>query len=174
MSTVVMAPEVPHAPVNGNKLSSPERRSGIFSRQLICLFVLVLADLCAIAISLELAILMRRYLLPHFNKYLQPSTFPFVHYLFLGWLWLVPLLVFAVEGLYTRRRSLWNEVGHIFKAVALSLIAMLSTVALTQLSPLVSRSTLLLTAMNLFVFLPVARYWTKRALGAWVPGESGF
>ena len=169
MSTVVMAPEVPHAPVNGNKLSSPERRSGLFSRQLICLFVLVLADLCAIAISLELAILMRRYLLPHFNKYLQPSTFPFAHYLFLGWLWLVPLLVFAVEGLYTRRRSLWNEVGHIFKAVALSLIAMLSTVALTQLSPLVSRSTLLLMAMNLFVFLPVARYWTKCALGALGP-----
>ena len=169
MSTVVMAPEVPHAPVNGNKLYGPEPRSGIFSRQLICVFVLVLADLGAMAISLDLAILTRKHLLPHFDTDLRPSTFPFFHYLFLGWLWVVPLLVFALEGLYTRRRSLWNEAGHIFKGVALSLIAMLSTVALTQLSPLVSRSTLLLMATNLFALLPIARYWTKRALGAWGP-----
>ncbi len=169
MSTVLTAPERQYAPVNGNKLSGQEPRSRVLSRQLLCVCVLVLTDLCAIAISLDLAILTRKHLLPHFDNHLQPSTFPFVHYLFLGWLWLVPLLVFAVEGLYTRRRSLWNEVGHICKAVVLSLIAMLSTVALTQLSPLVSRTTLLLTAMNLFVLSPVARYWTKRALGALGP-----
>ena len=169
MSTVVMAPELPRAPVNGNRLSGQKPRSRFFSSQLTCAFVLVLTDLCAIAISLQLAILIRKYLLPHFDTSLQASTFPFMHYLFLGWLWLAPLLVFAVEGLYTRRRSLWNEVGRIFKGVALSLIALLSTVALTQLSPLVSRTTLLLTAMNLFIFLPIARYWTKRVLGALGP-----
>ncbi len=169
MSTVVLAPELPRAPVNGNKLSSQMPRSRLLSNQFACAFVLVLTDLCAIAISLELAILMRRHLLPHFGTALQASTFPFVHYLFLGWLWIVPLLVFALEGLYTRRRSLWNEIGHLFKGVVLSLIALLSTVALTQLSPLVSRTTLLLTAMNLFVFMPIARYWTKRALGAMGP-----
>ena len=169
MSTVLIAPERPHAPMNGNKSRGQMLRSRVLSTQLICVTVLVLTDLCAIAISLDLAIFMRKHLLPHFDTNLPVSTFPFAHYLFLGWLWVVPLLVFAVEGLYTRRRSLWNEVGHIFKAVALSLIAMLSTVALTQLSPLVSRTTILLTAMNLFIFLPMVRYWTKRVLGALGP-----
>src|SRR5258708_12930491 len=103
---------------------------------------------------------MRRHLLPHFGTALQASTFPFVHYLFLGWLWIVPLLVFALEGLYTRRRSLWNEIGHLFKGVVLSLIALLSTVAFTQLSPLVSRPTLLLSPITLFLFLPLPPHFT--------------
>jgi Undecaprenyl-phosphate galactose phosphotransferase WbaP len=169
MSTVSMAPERPHALLNGNRLPGRKMRSKILSSQLICVAVLVLTDLCAIAISLALAIFMRKHLLPHLDTSLPLSTFPFAHYLSMGWLWVVPLLVIAVEGLYTRRRSLWNEVGHIFKAVALSLIAMLSTVALTQLSPLVSRTTILLTAVNLLVFLPLVRYWTKRVLGALGP-----
>lgn len=166
MSTVVMAPEVAHAPVNGNKLFGQPVRARVLSRQVLCAFLLVLTDLSAIALSLELAILLREHLLPRFDADLQRSTFPFAHYLFLGWFWLVPLLLFGMEGLYTRRRSLWNEVGHLFKAIALSAIAMLSAVALTQLSAFVSRTTILLTAMNLFVFLPVTRYWTKRVLGA--------
>jgi Undecaprenyl-phosphate galactose phosphotransferase WbaP len=169
MSTVRIAPERPPLPLNGNKLSGQHPRVSFLSRQVICVLVLVLTDMSAIAIALELAILTRRYFVPHIDVYLQPSTFPFVHYLSFGWLWLVPLIFFSVEGLYTRRRSQWNEVGYLIKAVALSLIAMLAALALTQLSPFVSRTTILFTAMNLFVLLPVVRYWTKRALGALGP-----
>jgi undecaprenyl-phosphate galactose phosphotransferase len=46
---------------------------------------------------------------------------------------------------------------------------MLAALALTQLNPLVSRTTILFTAMNLFVLLPIVRYWTKLALGALGP-----
>ncbi len=169
MSTVSMAPERLPLPLNANELSGQRPRAILMSRQVICVLVFVLTDLSAIAISLELAILTRQYFVPHVDTYLQPSTFPFVHYLSFGWLWLVPLIFFAVEGLYTRRRSQWNEVGYLIKAVALSLIAMLAALALTQLSPLVSRTTILFTAMNLFVLLPIVRYWTKRALGALGP-----
>jgi Undecaprenyl-phosphate galactose phosphotransferase WbaP len=163
MTTVRMAPERPPVPLNGNKLFGLQPRASLLSRQGICFFVLVLADLSAIAFSLELAILMRK------HSDLQPSTFSFIHYVLLGWLWLVPLLFFGVEGLYTRRRSLLNEVGYLIKAVALSLIAMLAALALTQRSPLVSRMTILLTGMNLFVLLPIVRYWTKRVLGTLGP-----
>jgi Undecaprenyl-phosphate galactose phosphotransferase WbaP len=169
MSTVKMVPERPPLPLNGNKSSSQRPRAGFLPRQVICVFALVLTDLFAIAFSLELAILMRRYFVPHVDAYLLPTTFPFLHYLSLGWLWLVPLIFFGVEGLYTRRRSQWNEVGYLIKAVALSLIAMLAALALTQLSPLVSRTTILFTAVNLLVLLPIVRYWTKRALGALGP-----
>src|SRR6266851_5748790 len=169
MSTVSMAPERLPLPLNANELSGQRPRAILMSRQVICVLVFVLTDLSAIAISLELAILTRQYFVPHVDTYLQPSTFSFVHYLPFTWLWLVPLIFFAVEGLYTRRRSQWNEVGYLIKAVALSLIAMLAALALTQLSPLVSRTTILFTAMNLFVLLPIVRYWTKRALGALGP-----
>lgn len=169
MSTARITPERPPLPLNGNKLSGHRPRTSILSRQVVCVLVLVLTDLFAIAVSLELAILTRRYFVPHIDAYLQPATFPFVHYLSFGWLWLVPLIFFSVEGLYTRRRSQWNEVGYLIKAVALSLIAMLAALALTQLSPFVSRTTILFTAMNLFVLLPVVRYWTKRTLGALGP-----
>jgi Undecaprenyl-phosphate galactose phosphotransferase WbaP len=169
MSTVRMAPERPPLPLNGNKLSGQRPRASFVSRQVICVLVLVLTDLSAIAISLELAILIRRYFVPHVDAYLQPSTFPFLYYVSFWWLWLAPITFFGVEGLYTRRRSQWNEVGHLIKAVALSLIAMLAALALTQLSLLVSRTAILLTAMNLFVFLPIVRYWTKRILGTLGP-----
>lgn len=169
MSTVRMAPERPPLSLSGNKSSGQWLRVGFLTRQAVCVFALLLTDLSAIAISLELAILTRKYFVPHVDSYIEPSTFPFVHYLSIGWLWLVPLIFFGVEGLYTRRRSQWNEVGYIIKAVALSLIAILAALALTQLSPLVSRITIILTAINLFVLLPIVRYWTKRALGALGP-----
>jgi Undecaprenyl-phosphate galactose phosphotransferase WbaP len=169
MSTVRIAPERRPQPLNGNKLSGHRPRTSILSRQVVCVLVLVLTDLFAIAISLELAILTRRYFVPHIDAYLQPSTFPFVHYLSFGWLWLLPIIFFSAEGLYTRRRSQWNEVGYLIKGVALSLIAMLAALALTQLSPFVSRTTILFTSMNLFVLLPIVRYWTKRSLGVLGP-----
>jgi Undecaprenyl-phosphate galactose phosphotransferase WbaP len=169
MSTVMMAPERPPVPLNGNKLPGQQPRTRLLSRQVLCVVVLALTDLFAIASSLELAILMRKYLVSRVDGYLRPSTFPFAHYVSSGWLWLMPFLFLAIEGLYTRRRSLWNEVSYLVKAVALSLIAMLAALALAQLSPLVSRTTILLTAMNLFLLLPIVRYWTKRVLGALGP-----
>src|SRR5437667_3448831 len=164
MSTFMIAPERPPVPSNGNKLSGQQPRTRILSRQVICVLVLVLTDMSAIAFSLELAILMRKHLILHVGAHLLPSTFPYVHYLPLAWLWLVPFVFFSVEGLYTRRRSQWNEVGYLVKAVALSMIAMLAAVALTQLSPPVPRVTILLTAMNLVIILPSVRFWTMSAL----------
>jgi len=169
MSTVMIEPERSPLALNGDNFSGQEPQARFLSSQVVCVLVLALTDLSAIAASLELAILIRKHLLPELNTHLAPSTFPFLHYWSLVWFWLVPLLIFGVEGLYTRRRSLWNEVGHLTKAVALSLIAMLAAVALTQISPLVARTTILLTAMNLFILSPIVRYWTKRGLAALGP-----
>jgi Undecaprenyl-phosphate galactose phosphotransferase WbaP len=169
MSTVKMVPEPPLVPLNGNKSAGQQPRPRFLHRLVICVLILVLTDVSAIALSLELAILMRRYLVPQVDAHLQPSTFPFAHYLLFAWLLVVPLLFFAFEGLYTRRRSLSNEVSYLFKAVALSLIAMLASLALTQLNPFVSRTTIVLTALNLLILLPIVRYWTKRILGALGP-----
>src|SRR5262249_50026348 len=91
------------------------------------------------------------------------GAFSFQYYLALGWLLLLPVLFLAIEGLYTQRRSLWSEIGYLTKAVCLSLAAMFAGVALTQ--QVVSRSTILMAGLNLFILLPIARFWTKRFLG---------
>jgi Undecaprenyl-phosphate galactose phosphotransferase WbaP len=168
MSTAIMAPERQPAPANKSKGDQAKART--FSQQVICVVVLLLSDLATIAVSLELAIFMRAYLVRYIDTPRHSLTFPFQHYLAFGWLWLVPIVFLGVEGLYTRRRSLWNEVGQLTKAVGLSLVALLAALALTELTPLVSRTTILLTATNLLILLPVARYWTKRvlmAVGPW-------
>src|SRR5437899_12314488 len=99
MSTVIMAPERPPVPLNGNKLHGQQPRTRLLSRQVLCVVVLALTDLFAIASSLELAILMRKYLVSRVDGYLQPSTFPFAHYVSSGWLWLMPFLILDIVGL---------------------------------------------------------------------------
>jgi Undecaprenyl-phosphate galactose phosphotransferase WbaP len=87
------------------------------------------------------------------------------HYTPIGGLWLL-LIILGTEGLYTQRRSLWNEISHLTKAICLGLAVVLASVALIQPGPASLRVTVLLTAINLLMLLPIVRFWTKRILGA--------
>jgi Undecaprenyl-phosphate galactose phosphotransferase WbaP len=162
MSVLMTATEPQTFPSNESR-SEPQLSTLYRCRQFVCVLVLVLADVSAIAVSLSLAIFLRNYLMPRVSSNFHLGTFSFRHYLAFEWMWLLPLIFLGVEGLYTQRRSLWNEIGHLTKAVGLSLAAILSAVALTQ--QVVSRPTILLTGVNLVILLPVARFWTKRFLG---------
>jgi len=162
MSVLTTAPD--RQPFPSAESRSEQRLSTRhWCRQLACVLILVLTDLSTIAVSLNLAIFLRNRLVPHVSSNFQAGAFPFQYYLAFGWLWLLPLLFLAVEGLYTQRRSLWTEIGYLTKAIGLSVAAILAAVALTQ--QVVSRLTVLLTAANLVVLLPVVRFWTKRFLG---------
>ena len=171
MSTVMMAPERESLPVNDTGLGESQPTGALWSRQAACALVLVLTDTAAIAISIKVAILFRIYLLPRLDSHLALPTVSFSSYTVVsGWMWLVLLLFLGVEGLYTQRRSLWNEIGHLAKAIGLGVAAILAAVALAQLSPGVSRATILLNAISLLILLPVARYsakWVLGKLGLW-------
>jgi undecaprenyl-phosphate galactose phosphotransferase len=143
---------------------APSRNRNPF-QQPICVLSLVVADVAAIAVSLRIAIFLRAGLVPVVNRHISHTTLPFHHYLDLAWLWL-PLVVFlGIEGLYTQRRTLWNEIAHLTKAIALGLIAVFAALALVQRGVVVSRSTVVLTALILLIAMPTSRYWTKRVLG---------
>ena len=60
----------------------------------------------------------------------------------------------------------WNEIGHITKAIALCSIVIFAAIGLVQRGPLLSRLTIMLTAVILLVILPAVRYWAKCMLGA--------
>jgi len=124
-----------------------------------------------ILLALECAVISRKFILPRiFDYQFLPTSSFWGHTLAFGWMWLVLLVFLGVEGLYTQRRSMWNEIGHLVKAIGLGVAAILSAAALAQLSPGVSRATILLTAFSLVVLLPFARYfakWSLRKLGLW-------
>ena len=168
MSTATLAPEqlTPAQPPAHTPSPAHQRPAGHLYFQSICVFALLLTDLLTIALSLRLAIFMRAELLPRFDSNVQSLVFSFRHYLEFSWIWLLLVVLLAVEGLYTQRRTLWNEIAHLTKATVLGLIVIFAAIALVQQSAELSRATVLLTALILLLTLPTSRYWTKRGLGA--------
>jgi Undecaprenyl-phosphate galactose phosphotransferase WbaP len=165
MASSAMAPEPGSLQSGKNEKREQQAGPRIHLVQVVCVVLLALSDLSAIAIALELAIIERTQLISRLAGRAQLSTLPFRHYLDLGWLWLLMIVFIGVEGLYTKRRSSWSEIGHLTKASAMGFVAILASVTLARLGPDVSRETLVLMAINLLILLPVSRYWTKRILG---------
>jgi undecaprenyl-phosphate galactose phosphotransferase len=135
------------------------------SRQVTCALIFATTDVATIAISVLIAFLLRVYAVPHFDARALPVVFSLREYFFFCSVWLVLIIFLLVEGLYTQRRTLWNEIGHLLKAVGLGVVAIFASLALMKVSPLVSRATIILTAMALLLLLPVVRYWSKWTLG---------
>ena len=169
MSSAVQAP-VQSPSLYGENQPKMQSRKMTHNRlkQIACVLVLVFMDIFAIGGCLVTATLVRIYLLGRIFPNIKPLPFSWSCYtVTFGWIWLVLLIFIGVEGLYTQRRSAWNEIGHLIKAIGLGIIAILATVTLTELNPFVSRFTTVLTASNLFICLPIMRYWSKRTLKKW-------
>lgn len=163
MSTATMAPE--RLPSRLNEETQGEPRPFAHHRQVLCAFCLVLADVLAILISLRSAIFLRAHIVPLVDTHVSPLRLPLRHYLDFGWLWLLLVVFLGVEGLYTQRRTLWNEIGHLIKAIVSGLMVIFAAIALVQRGPVLSRLTIMLTAVILLMVLPTVRYWAKRILG---------
>jgi Undecaprenyl-phosphate galactose phosphotransferase WbaP len=165
MASSAMAPEPRTLQSYESKQRERQPRARIRLPQVVCVVILVLSDWSAIALALELAIIERTHLLSHAVGRVQVPTLPFRNYMDLGWLWLLLFIFLGIEGLYTTRRSSWNEISHLIKATGMGFVAILASITLARLGADVSRATLVLMAANLLILLPVARFWTKLILG---------
>jgi Undecaprenyl-phosphate galactose phosphotransferase WbaP len=167
MSTATIAPEQATHTANARRpIVQKARRLGHLRHQAICVSALIATDVLAIALSLRLAIAIRSELLPRVDTAVQTTAYTFRHYLGFSWLWLLLIVLLAMEGLYTQRRTLWNEIAHLTKATVLGLIVIFAAIAVVQQETLLSRATVMMTAALLLMVLPTSRYWTKRGLGA--------
>jgi Undecaprenyl-phosphate galactose phosphotransferase WbaP len=169
MATVMTAPERA-MPGTNHTLESQHSTHPFGARQIICALVLMFMDTAMIMASVFTALMLRIHVVPHFHQDILPVFFSLKEYLVFCSIWLVLIIFIGVEGLYTQRRTLWNEVGHVTKAVGLGIVAILAALSLTKLSPALSRATILLTAVNLVLMLPVVRCWAKwilTSLGPW-------
>jgi Undecaprenyl-phosphate galactose phosphotransferase WbaP len=166
MSTATLSPEQVHPKQVEDRAKARQQRFYQIHRNSICVFVLMASDLLAIALSLRLATFLRAEWLPRVDTSVPPLAFTFRHYLGFSWMWLLLIVLLAVEGLYTQRRTLWNEIAHLTKATVLGLIVIFAAIAVVQREALLSRVTVVMTGLMLLMVLPTSRYWTKRGLGA--------
>ena len=164
MNSAAIAPEP--IPVHSDENPRVAPREFTYHRQVLCACCLVLADALGILIALRLAIFVRASWLPLVDTHVYPLKLPLSHYLNFGWLWLLLVLFLGVQGLYTQRRTVWNETGHLIKAIVSGLMVIFAAIALAQRGPVLSRLTILLTGVILLVVLPLVRYWAKKTLGA--------
>jgi Undecaprenyl-phosphate galactose phosphotransferase WbaP len=164
MSTAAVAPERQRPNLDESSRGKPHSFS--YHRQIFCAACLMLADALAILISLKSAIFLRAYWIPLVDTRVSPLKLPLKHYLDYGWLWLLLVLFLGIEGLYTQRRTFWNENAHLTKAIASGLMVMFAAIALMQRGTVLSRLTILLTGVILLLVLPATRYSAKRVLGA--------
>jgi len=123
--------------------------------------VLLIVDLLALAISLELSILMRRQILPPF------IGFPdFIGEGILTYWWVFPIWIsfFAYEGLLSRRLSFWDEIKHLWRAIFFSTIAIFSILFLGKMGERFSRTVVVLMGVVALFIIPVIRINAKRLL----------
>src|SRR4030043_420949 len=125
--------------------------------------VLLIVDLLALAISLELSILMRRQILPPF------IGFPdFMGEGILTYWWVFPIWIsfFAYEGLLSRRLSFWDEIKHLWRAIFFSTIAIFSILFLGKMGERFSRTVVVLMGVVALFIIPAIRINAKRLLMA--------
>src|SRR5690242_9643803 len=80
------------------------------ARKAICALVFFASDLVALSLGLQFVIVTQAAVFPRFGLRTSPITFGLRHYSGLGWALLVIPLFYAVEGLYTQRRTMWKEI----------------------------------------------------------------
>jgi Undecaprenyl-phosphate galactose phosphotransferase WbaP len=144
------------------------RREGVLKR-LLCVSFIAFSDLLTFLIALQLGILLRTQVLPWIFPSLLPS-FELEHYLDFWWMPTLWLLFLGIEGLYTQRRTYWEEVRALWKAATLAMLTIFAVVALGKLSSWVSRPTLTFAWVALLALSPVSRSFIKRLLfrlGLW-------
>lgn len=125
--------------------------------------MLILAgfDFMVLAMTFNLAILMRVKLFPFFDP-----DMPFFSYSKAQYSWLFPvfLIIFLYEGLYSRRWSLWDEIKIEVKSVAISVIAVFSVLFIMKKGHEFSRALIITQAILIIFTWPIIRRYAKRLI----------
>ena len=130
---------------------------------------LVTSDFTAFILSLTIAFYVRRFILPLIYPRLT-ATFPLAYYLSHSFIFLLWLLVFAHEKLYTRRSPLWDEIRSLWKSTTFCFAFIMILVFLARREFFFSRAIIILAWFLSLFFFPSLRFLTKFILlkaGLW-------
>ncbi|GAB4537243.1 MAG: undecaprenyl-phosphate galactose phosphotransferase WbaP [Thermodesulfovibrionia bacterium] len=125
------------------------------------IILLVIIDIVTVFTSLNIAIFLRKEILPFFHKF---PEFPQIDFTFFWWIFPVWFLFLFYEGLYTRRFSFWDEIKALWKVAFFSTVTVFSILYLGKIGERVSRTVLVLTGLLSLPLSPLIRINTKRLL----------
>ncbi len=128
--------------------------------------IFVLLDLLIILLSTYLAYQLRSC----FDTAIQVHTIPYSTYVTLYPLYIIPVLLFAYEGIYTYRYDFWHESRLIFKAIIFSAILVFAYLAMTKSVEEYSRLVIGFTFLFMAFLIPLSKNIIKKVLyrfGIW-------
>jgi len=127
--------------------------------------IFVLFDIIMIILSIYLAYLIRGEM-----ETLHENTIPLKQYFQFYPLFVVPILLFAYEGIYTYRYDFWHESRLIFKGIVFSAILIFAYLAMTKTIIEYSRLVIGLTFLIMALLIPLSKNISKKILhrfGLW-------
>lgn len=137
-------------------------------KELISKFVLLLVDIVVIIISILFGFLLRKYLGNNFN--LSEFNHTLNQYFTLFPIYMIIILIFFYEGIYTNRYDFWHETFLISKSIILSSLIVFSLLALLKTIDNYSRFILVCSFFLAIVIIPISKLIVKYILfkvGIW-------
>ena len=134
-------------------------------KDLISKIIFILFDIAMIVFSVYLA-----YRLRETFEDLNFQILPLSEYLKLYPLYLIPILLFAYEGIYTYRYDFWHESRLILKGILFSVILIFAYLAMTKLNTDYSRLVIGFTFLFMTILIPLSKNISKKLLfkfGLW-------
>lgn len=134
-------------------------------KDLISKIIFILFDIAMIVLSVYLAYRLR--------ETFEDQNFqilPLSDYLKLYPLYLIPILLFAYEGIYTYRYDFWHESRLILKGILFSVILIFAYLAMTKLNTDYSRLVIGFTFLFMTILIPLSKNISKKLLykfGLW-------
>lgn len=125
--------------------------------------ILFSVDVFTLIIVYFLALFLRLSVLPELYAGFVPAV-PFKSAIDIIWIFIVWLIFFYYEGLYSRMFSYWDEIIAHWKVAFFSTLCIFTIVSLGRLSEQVSRTVIVLMGVNAVVLFPVIRMGAKTFL----------
>ena len=127
--------------------------------------IFIATDLLFILFSVYLADLLRD-ILPN----LSPHTVTLQEYMTLYPIYVIPIVLFAYEGIYTHRYDFWHESRQVFKGLLFSAIFIFAYLAMTKAATDYSRLVIGISFVLMTFFIPLEKNILKKLLyrvGIW-------
>ncbi len=133
-------------------------------REIVSKIIFVVIDMIMIVLSISFA--------SHFRNRLD-DFFSITHDITLSTytefypIYIIPVLLFAYEGIYTYRYDFWHESRLILKGIFISTVIIFAYLGMTKSIGEYSRVVIAFTLFFMTIFIPISKNITKRLLYRW-------
>jgi undecaprenyl-phosphate galactose phosphotransferase len=132
-------------------------------KEILAKIIFVLLDLSMIFFSIVSAFALRSF----FDTTLEIHTIPIETYYSFYPIYIIPIVLFAYEGIYTYHYDFWHESRLIFKAIIFSAILIFAYLAMTKSIEEYSRLVIGFTFIFMTFLIPMEKNISKKLLRKW-------